>query len=190
MSDSLEGQVVAILAADGVERVELEKPREAILAAGGRVEVLSPRPGEIQARDHDLVPAGTVRVDRAVGAASVDDYAGLILPGGTVNPDKLRIDPDAVRFVHEFVVSWQAGGRNLSRSVDAGGGTRAVGPDGDVVSQHPYRSPQCRRLGARRGSRHRPQPHHQPIPRRSTGVLSGPRGQLGGRADPALSHRG
>lgn len=48
MSDSLEGQVVAILAADGVERVELEKPREAILAAGGRVEVLSPRPGEIR----------------------------------------------------------------------------------------------------------------------------------------------
>lgn len=40
-----------------------------------------------------------------MGAASVDDYAGLILPGGTVNPDKLRIDPDAVRFVHEFVVS-------------------------------------------------------------------------------------
>lgn len=105
MSDSLEGQVVAILAADGVERVELEQPREAILAAGGRVEVLSPRPGEIQARDHDLVPAGNVRVDRAVGRASVDDYAGLILPGGTVNPDKLRIDPDAVRFVHEFVVS-------------------------------------------------------------------------------------
>lgn len=72
MSDSLEGQVVAILAADGVERVELEKPREAILAAGGRVGVLSPRPGEIQARDHDLVPAGTVRWARLRSTTTPD----------------------------------------------------------------------------------------------------------------------
>ncbi|ALR12998.1 type 1 glutamine amidotransferase domain-containing protein [Mycobacteroides saopaulense] len=105
MRNSLERQVVAILAADGVERVELEQPREAILAAGGRVVVLSLRSGEIQARNHDLEPAGTVRVDRTVRTASVDEYDGLVLPGGTVNPDKLRSDPDAVRFVRDFVAS-------------------------------------------------------------------------------------
>ena len=56
--------------------------------------MLSLESGEIDARSHDLEPAGTVPVDRTVGEANVDDYDGLILPGGTVNPDKLRHGPD------------------------------------------------------------------------------------------------
>jgi protease I len=102
MAGELSGKRIAILAADGVERVELEKPREAVTAAGAEVELLSIHEGEIDARNGDLEEAGSFRVDRLVKDASVDDYDGLLLPGGTVNPDKLRIDQDAVAFVRDF----------------------------------------------------------------------------------------
>ena len=105
MSNTLQGKKVAILAADGVEKVELEKPREALEEAGAQVQVLSLKEGEIQARNHDLEPAGTFAVDRTVAQASVDDYDALVLPGGTVNPDKLRADDSAVSFVRDFVIS-------------------------------------------------------------------------------------
>jgi len=102
MSDVLRDRRVAILAADGVERVELEQPREAVEGAGARVELLSIHDGEIAARNNDLEDAGTFAVDRLVADASVDDYDALLLPGGTVNPDKLRMDERAVAFVREF----------------------------------------------------------------------------------------
>ena len=105
MAGELNGRRVAILAADGVERVELEQPRQALQDAGARTEVVSIRDGEIQARDHDLEDAGTFAVDQLVGAVSVDDYEALLLPGGTVNPDKLRMEPAAVQFVRDFVLS-------------------------------------------------------------------------------------
>ena len=105
MSNELQGKTIAILAADGVEKVELEQPRAALKQAGARVEVLSLKAGEIQAREHDLEPAGRFTVDRAVSAASVDEFDGLVLPGGTVNPDKLRVDATAVSFVRDFVGS-------------------------------------------------------------------------------------
>lgn len=101
----LQGARVAILAADGVERVELDKPREALDGAGVRTTLLSLSDGEIQARDNDLEPAGTFAVDGVVGDASIDDFDALLLPGGTVNPDKLRQDRTAVEFVREFVAS-------------------------------------------------------------------------------------
>jgi deglycase len=105
MANELDGKRIAFLAADGVEKVELERPRAALEEAGARTEVLSLKAGEIQARDHDLDPAGTVAVDRTVADAAVAEYDGLILPGGTVNPDKLRMDKSAVSFVREFVES-------------------------------------------------------------------------------------
>ncbi|MEB4207504.1 type 1 glutamine amidotransferase domain-containing protein [Mycobacterium sp. 94-17] len=105
MSNELRGKRIAILAADGVEKVELEQPRAALQEAGAQVQLLSLKDGVIQARNHDLEPAGTVAVDRKVSEASVDDYDGLVLPGGTVNPDKLRLDSDAVSFVRDFVGS-------------------------------------------------------------------------------------
>jgi protease I len=105
MSNELQGKKIAILAADGVEKVELEQPRAALKEAGAQVEVLSLKTGEIQARNHDLEPAGTFAVDRAVAAASVAEFDGLVLPGGTVNPDKLRMDDSAVSFVRDFVES-------------------------------------------------------------------------------------
>ena len=105
MAGALNGRRIAILAADGVERVELERPRQALEDAGARTDVVSIASGEIQARDHDLEDAGTFAVDQLVEAVSVDDYEALLLPGGTVNPDKLRMEPAAVRFVRNFVQS-------------------------------------------------------------------------------------
>src|SRR6478735_6987992 len=105
MSEQLSGRRVAILAADGVERVELVRSRDALRSAGADTDLLSIKQGRVKARDHDLEPAGEYPVDGLVGSASVADYDGLVLPGGTVNPDKLRADPDAVDFVKEFVES-------------------------------------------------------------------------------------
>lgn len=105
MANELRGKRVAILAADGVERVELEQPRQAVQDAGVATDLLSLHDGEIQARNNDLDSAGTFTVDGVVKSASVDDYDALVLPGGTVNPDQLRVDPDAVRFVRDFVAT-------------------------------------------------------------------------------------
>jgi protease I len=105
MTHELNGQKVAILAADGVERIELEEPRGALRGAGAQTEVLSLHPGEIQARQFELDSASTIAVDRLVADASVDDYDALLLPGGAVNPDKLRMNPDAVNFVRSFFES-------------------------------------------------------------------------------------
>ncbi|MCW2824526.1 MAG: pfpI [Aeromicrobium sp.] len=105
MAHLLDGRRIAVLATDGVERVELEQPRHALEDAGAHTDVVSIDRGEIQARDHDLVDAGTFAVNRLVDDVSVDDYEALLLPGGTVNPDKLRMDPSAVQFVRAFVQS-------------------------------------------------------------------------------------
>lgn len=105
MPNELQGRTIAFLAADGVEKVELEQPRAAVEDAGGRVVLLSVKSGEIEARNHDLEPAGTFTVDREVSGADVAEFDGLVLPGGTVNPDKLRIDESAVAFVRDFVNS-------------------------------------------------------------------------------------
>jgi protease I len=99
----LEGRAIAILATDGVERVELEEPCGALLAAGAKTEILSIHDGEIQARQQDMEPAGHFTVDKVVSDASPGAYDGLLLPGGTVNPDKLRMDDGAVAFVKAFV---------------------------------------------------------------------------------------
>jgi protease I len=105
MPNELQGRTIAFLAADGVEKVEMEAPRSAVEDAGGRVVLLSVKSGEIEARNHDLEPAGTFTVDRVVADADVAEFDGLVLPGGTVNPDKLRIDESAVAFVRDFVNS-------------------------------------------------------------------------------------
>ena len=70
--------------------------------AGAETELLSLEDGEIQAMNHDIDKGDTFPVDRVVGDASPDDYDGLLLPGGTMNPDNLRQDENAVGFVQEF----------------------------------------------------------------------------------------
>lgn len=105
MSDELRGRKVAILATDGVERVEVEQPRGALHGAGAETELVSLHTGDIEARQSDINPAGTLTVDKNVAEASVDDYDALLLPGGTMNPDQLRMDAKALAFVREFMRS-------------------------------------------------------------------------------------
>jgi protease I len=105
MSDELKGRRVAILAADGVEQVELEEPRKAVTGAGATVTLVSLKDGEIQAVNSDINLADTFPVDRVVADVSTDDFDALLLPGGAVNPDNLRQDDDAVAFVKAFVES-------------------------------------------------------------------------------------
>lgn len=97
----LDGRRVAILATDGVEEVELVEPREAVTAAGATTEIVSLESGEIQAMNSDIEPAGTYPVDRVVADVGVDDYDAVIMPGGTVNSDRLRVDKDVQRFVKD-----------------------------------------------------------------------------------------
>jgi len=102
MAGKLDGKRIAILATDGVEEVELTRPRDAVTAEGARVDVVSLQDGELQAMNHDIEPASKIAIDVTVARASASDYDALIMPGGTVNGDKLRVDPDVQSFVREI----------------------------------------------------------------------------------------
>jgi protease I len=97
----LQDKKIAFLATDGVEQVELVEPWKAVENEGGMPELVSLESGEIQGFDH-LDKDQTFKVDRVVAQAKQDDYDGLVLPGGVANPDFLRMDEDAVRFVRSF----------------------------------------------------------------------------------------
>jgi protease I len=101
MARELSGKRIAFLAADGVEQVELTRPWEDIKAAGAEVELISIERGEIQGVNH-MDKGDSFPVDRVVSDASAHDYDGLVLPGGVANPDFLRTNDDAVKFVREF----------------------------------------------------------------------------------------
>ncbi|MGW6424864.1 type 1 glutamine amidotransferase domain-containing protein [Nocardia sp. NPDC055053] len=102
---TLTGKRVAILATDGVEQVELVRPRAAVEEAGATTTLLSLESGSIQAMNHDVEKGDTFAVEGRVADQSPDDFDALILPGGTTNPDKLRQDPAAVRFVKDFAAT-------------------------------------------------------------------------------------
>jgi protease I len=97
----LSGKKIAFLATDMVEQVELTEPWKAVEEAGAEIELVSLDEGEIQGFNH-YDKADTFTVDRTVEGAGADDYDGLVLPGGVGNPDTLRMDENAVRFVREF----------------------------------------------------------------------------------------
>jgi protease I len=97
----LDGKRVAFLATDGVEEVEYTEPRAAVEKAGAQVELISIKDGSIQAVNH-MDKAGTYEVERKVTEADPAAYDALVLPGGVANPDFLRMDADAVRFVRAF----------------------------------------------------------------------------------------
>jgi protease I len=101
VAGELQGKKVAFLATDGVEQVEYTEPRKAIEHAGAEVQLVSLRPGEIQGFHH-LDKADTFPVDLAVKDARPEDFDGLVIPGGVANPDAMRLDRDAVRFVRSF----------------------------------------------------------------------------------------
>ena len=92
---------IAILATDGFEQSELVEPRDRLRDAGFRVDVISPKGSEIRGwNESDW--GETVAVDVGLSDAAPDDYDALVLPGGQINPDKLRMEPDAVEFVRAF----------------------------------------------------------------------------------------
>jgi len=100
----LNDKKVAILAADGVEQVELTEPRKAVENEGADVTLVSVEAGEFQGFSH-LDKADTFTADKAVKDVSAEDFDALLLPGGVANPDFLRTDEDAVRFVRDFAQS-------------------------------------------------------------------------------------
>src|SRR5690606_29310088 len=104
MAEKLEGKRFAILATNGFEQSELEEPKKALEAAGGRADVVSLNHGEIRGWQH-ADWGHPVHVDVTLERANADEYDGLVLPGGVINPDKLRMDPHAVEFVRAFVES-------------------------------------------------------------------------------------
>jgi protease I len=104
MATNLHGKRIAILATDGFEQAELTEPRKALDQAGAKTEVISPKSGEIKGwKTRDW--GGTVKVDKTLDQAKPQDYDALLLPGGVMNPDHLRMDPMAVSFVHDFVAT-------------------------------------------------------------------------------------
>jgi protease I len=101
MNHSLEGKRIAVLATDGFEQSELLRPRRALDEAGATTEVVSPKTGSIKGWNHrdwgEDVP-----VDVPLKRAKPEHYDGLLLPGGVMNPDQLRLEPAAVEFVRKF----------------------------------------------------------------------------------------
>ena len=92
---------IAILASNGFEQSELMDPRESLKTAGYTVDVVSPEAGSIRGwKDKDW--GDTVEVDVALADADPKDYDALVLPGGVINPDKLRMDPAALDFIRAF----------------------------------------------------------------------------------------
>lgn len=98
---SLAGKRIAILATNGFEQSELFEPRERLTNAGATVDVVSLEEGRIRGWDHTDW-GDSVDVDTTIDAASPDDYDGLVLPGGQINPDLLRVNSAAVQFVKAF----------------------------------------------------------------------------------------
>ena len=103
-SRDLKGRKVAILATDGFEQVELTEPKKNLEDAGATVDVLSIKDGKIKGWDKTDW-GSSVKVDRMVSDAKPAEYDALVLPGGQINPDKLRMDKTAVEFVREFAQS-------------------------------------------------------------------------------------
>lgn len=104
MAQKLDGKTVAVLATDGFEQVELTEPVKALRDAGATVHVVAPKGGRIQGWNHhdrgDMVDVD-VTLDQADGGR----YDALLLPGGVINPDALRLEPKAIEFVKSFVTS-------------------------------------------------------------------------------------
>lgn len=100
----LKGKRIAILATEGVEQVELVEPRKALDEAGAETTLIAPKEGEIRAWQHDKW-GDQLRVDLPLSQARPDDFDGLLLPGGVMNPDRLRLERSAVEFVRAFAQS-------------------------------------------------------------------------------------
>ena len=101
MAEQLRGKRVAALVTNGFEQSELLEPKRALEEAGAQVDIVAPDPGDVRGWNHKEW-GERIKVDRVIDEARPDDYDGLLLPGGVMNPDRLRMDPEAVQFVKHF----------------------------------------------------------------------------------------
>jgi protease I len=101
MANTLQGKKIAILATDGFEQSELTEPRQALQEAGAETQVVSPKQGKIKGWNHKDW-GDEVAVDLALKSANPAEFDALLLPGGVMNPDQLRMNSDAVQFVRNF----------------------------------------------------------------------------------------
>ncbi len=101
MEKRLEGLRVAILVTNDFERVELTEPQQALEEAGAQTLVIAPRPGQLQSLNHD-VKADVFNVDLTLDEANPEDFDGVLIPGGVINADALRVVPKAQEFVRKI----------------------------------------------------------------------------------------
>jgi len=101
MSDRLTNKHIAILVTDGVEQAELEGPLQALKEEGAKAVIVSLHPGKIQGMNH-ADKGSQFEVDETLDQARVEDFDGLVIPGGLINPDTLRSTKEAVDFVRAF----------------------------------------------------------------------------------------
>jgi protease I len=101
MANTLQGKKVAVLVTDGFEQVELTKPRQALQEAGAETKVVSPKSGKVKGWNHTEW-GDEVQIDVELKSADPAQFDALLLPGGVMNPDSLRLDPNAVRFTRHF----------------------------------------------------------------------------------------
>jgi protease I len=101
VADELKGKRVAFLFTEGAEQVEVTEPLEAVRKAGAKAEIVSLQKGDVQMWKH-FDKGDTIKADKAVSDAKASDYDALVLPGGVANPDQLRLDQAAVKFVRDF----------------------------------------------------------------------------------------
>ncbi|MFL5809590.1 MAG: type 1 glutamine amidotransferase domain-containing protein [Flavisolibacter sp.] len=102
MARNIEGKKVAILTENGFEEVELTSPMNALEQAGATVQIISPQKDKVKAWDHDHWSI-ELPVDKNLSDANPEDYEMLMLPGGVLNPDKTRMNPDCVAFAQHFL---------------------------------------------------------------------------------------
>ncbi len=102
MARDIKGKKVAVLTENGFEEIELTSPMNALEAAGAEVHVISPQKDKVKAWDHDHWSI-EIQVNKNLSDANPEDYDMLLLPGGVLNPDKLRMNKDAVAFAQHFL---------------------------------------------------------------------------------------
>src|SRR5688572_14270053 len=102
MAKDIKGKKIAILTENGFEEVELTSPMNALEEAGAEVHIISPQKEKVKAWNHDHWSI-ELQVDKVLGEANPEDYDMLVLPGGVLNPDKLRLNKDAVAFAQHFI---------------------------------------------------------------------------------------
>src|ERR1041384_3466363 len=106
MSNELNGKRVAILVTNGFEQVELTGPKEALEAAGAETQIISPADKKVRGWEGDSEDWGSkFKVDVPLTEANARNYDALLLPGGVMNPDKLRLEPQAIEFIRQFANS-------------------------------------------------------------------------------------